>query len=113
MKKPLFSRKAFITGIVISFIIGAGNIYNMMVIRGSYMALDFTTPSAIFLLFWLTLANLFLRKKTPRFSFSVPDLILIYIMAIVACAIPTMGLVLYLLPLIAGTKYYATEQNQW
>ncbi|MCM8820761.1 MAG: hypothetical protein NC932_02275 [Candidatus Omnitrophica bacterium] len=46
-------------------------------------------------------------------ALSVPEMILIYIMMLVSCAIPTMGLTLYLIPLISGAKYYASPQNQW
>ncbi len=108
-----FRLRAIVLGIILSFCIGAGNVYNLMVLQGSYMALDFTTPAAIFFIFWLTLYNYFARKYFQKGSFSSPELILIYIMMIVSCSIPTMGLNLYLIPLIAGTKYYATPQNQW
>jgi hypothetical protein len=84
-----------------------------MVIQGSFMALDFTTPAAIFFIFWIALYNYFARKYFPKGSFSYAELILIYIMMLVSCSIPTMGLNLYLIPLIAGTGYYATPQNQW
>ncbi|MCD6408544.1 hypothetical protein J7L87_05805 [bacterium] len=109
----IFTVRALIIGAIFSFLIGAGNVYNLMVIKGSYMALDFTTPSAIFFIFFISLYNVLAKKFFPRFSLSAPEMILIYIMMIVSCAIPTMGLTLYLIPLIAGTKYYATPQNEW
>ncbi len=113
MRKDVFTKRSLLIGTILSFFIGAGNVYNLMVIKGSYMALDFTTPSAIFLIFWITLINYLLKKFVPKISLSVSEMILIYIMMIVSCSIPTMGLVLYLVPLIAGTKYYATPQNNW
>jgi len=84
-----------------------------MVIQGSDMTIDFTTGAAIFLIFWITLFNYILKKISPKFALSVSEMILIYIMMIVSCSIPTKGLTLYLIPLIAGTKYYANDQNNW
>ena len=108
-----FTLRSIITGAVLAFIIGAGNIYNLMIIKGSYMALDFTTPAAIFFIFWISLLNVAFKKIAPRIVFSPAELILIYIMMIVSCSIPTMGLTLYLIPLISGASYYATPQNNW
>lgn len=113
MQERGFTLRALIFGAILSFIIGAGNVYNLMTIQGSYMALDFTTPAAIFFIFWITLLNLLVNKVFPRYSFSPAELILMYIMMIVSCSIPTMGLTLYLVPLISGVKYYATPENQW
>ena len=112
MKNP-FTVRAIIFGAILSFIIGAGNVYNLMVIKGSYMALDFTTPAAIFFIFWISLFNLIFKKIYPKGALSSSELILIYIMMIVSCSIPTMGLTLYLVPLISGVTYYATSQNVW
>lgn len=111
--EKFFTLRALIIGAILSFLIGALDVYNLMVIQGSYMTLDFTTPFAIFFIFSLSLYNLFARKFFKKFSFSSSELILIYIMMIVSCSIPTMGLTLYLVPLIAGTRYYATPQNEW
>lgn len=113
MESNNFRLRAVVLGAILSFCIGAGNVYNLMVLQGSYMALDFTTPAAIFFIFWLALYNCFSKKYFPKGSFSSAELILVYIMMLVSCSIPTMGLNLYLVPLIAGTHYYATPQNQW
>ncbi|MFH0930992.1 MAG: DUF6785 family protein [Candidatus Zixiibacteriota bacterium] len=108
-----FTLRAIIVGLVLSFFIGAGDVYNQMLIHGSYMTIDFTTAGAIFFIFWLSLFNLLLKRFFPRSSLSGPEMILIYMMMVVACAIPTMGLTFYLVPLISGVKYYATPQNEW
>ena len=34
-------------------------------------------------------------------------------MMTISCSIPTMGLTLYLIPLISGIKYYSNPQNEW
>ena len=41
------------------------------------------------------------------------ELATIYIMMIVACAIPSWGFAMNLIPLMAGFFYYATPENSW
>lgn len=111
--KNVFTIRAILIGAILSILICVGDVYNLMVTNGSYMTLDFTTPAAIFILFFLAILNLPLKKFFPRLALSVPELILISIMLMVAASIPTMGLTLYLVPLISGVKYYANPQNEW
>ena len=170
--KPIrtFTAKAFLIGGFLSFFLAIGAPYSNMVIRGSWMALDFSTPGALFLFFFLTGAlNVVLRatKKPlpaliflaavtipyvirifrgvgdPIFSMLSPgmifssfilvlslanflstlwrrsaalnrrELLVVYVMMIVASAIPEMGLAEELLPIIAGALYYATPENEW
>ena len=85
-----------------------------MVVRGSFMALDFSTPGAIFLFFLLTGGvNVLLGKIRPALALARGELLVVYIMMIVATAIPTMGLTEYLLPIITSAQYYATPENEW
>jgi len=77
------------------------------------MTIDFTTGFAIFFIFFITLFNYLFKKIFKKEGLKISELIIIYIMMIVSCAIPTMGLTLYLIPLITGVKYYADPQNGW
>ncbi|HOV22128.1 MAG TPA: hypothetical protein PLW95_05550 [bacterium] len=113
MEKNIFTKRSILIGTILSVFISVSDVYNLMVIQGSDMTIDFTTGAAIYLIFWITLFNYLLKKISPKFSLSIAEMILIYIMMIVSCSIPTMGLTLYLIPLIAGTKYYANDQNNW
>ncbi|MCM8803794.1 MAG: hypothetical protein NC833_00875 [Candidatus Omnitrophica bacterium] len=105
--------KTLVIGTILSFIIGSCDIYNLIKIQGSYMTLDFTTGFAIFFIFFITLFNYLSKKILKKWAFTSEELIIIYIMMIVSCSIPTMGLTLYLIPLIAGVKYYSNPQNEW
>ena len=106
--------KAFLTGAVFSFILGVGAPYGNMAIRGSYMALDFSTPGALFLFFVLVGGvNVLLGAIHRRLALNRAELVTVYIMLIVASAIPDMGLSEYLLPIIAAPFYYATPDNEW
>ena len=106
--------RSLITGTLMAFAISVGAPYGNTVLRGSYMALDFSTAGAIFLFFILVfLIHTLLGLIHPRLSFRRDELAVIYIMAIVSCSIPTMGLTEYLLPIISGAIYYATPENEW
>ena len=164
-----YTLKAFLIGAFFSFFLSIGGPYGNMAIRGSYMTLDFSTPGALFLFFFLAgVLNVVLKlagrgllpsllflavvaipcvtKVTdPSFQFdpSSPgvifsifilllasvnvifvslgkslslnrgELLVVYVMMIVASAIPTMGNSEYLLPIITAVFYYASPENEW
>jgi len=106
--------RSLLAGIVIAIIISTGAPYGNMVLRGSYLALDFSTAGAIFLFFiFVFVVHTALGLLHPRLAFRREELVVVYIMAIVSCSIPTMGLTEYLLPIISGAVYYATPENEW
>ena len=109
-----FTLRAFIVGAAASFFIGIGTTYNIMVLHGSYMAIDFSTAAAIFLFFVLTfLINAGMGKLNRRLALRSGELKTVYVMMVVACAIPTMGLSAQLLPIITAPFYYALPENNW
>ncbi len=77
------------------------------------MALDFGTAAAVFLLFLFTLGNTVVRHLHRGLAFDSRELAIIYVMMVVACAIPTMGLMEYLLPAMTSLGYYSTLENEW
>jgi len=84
------------------------------VLRGSFMALDFSTPAAVALLFVLVAGpNLLLLRFRRTLALTTAELITIYAMMVVASAIPTMGLTAQVIPLSTGPYYYATPENAW
>ena len=106
--------RAFFVGALFSFFISVGAPYGNMALRGSYMALDFTTAAAVFMFFVLTgIVNVLLGLIRRSWALTGPELATTYIMMIVATSIPTMGLTEYLLPIITGGFYYATPENDW
>ena len=93
-----FTFRSLGLGAFFSLCIAIGDPYGNMVIRGSYMGLDFGTPGALFLFFLLAgLLNRLLRLRRE-------ELLVVYIMMIAASAIPTMGLSEYLLTIISGVQ---------
>ncbi|MBT4980925.1 MAG: hypothetical protein HOL51_00845 [Gemmatimonadetes bacterium] len=112
--EPVFSAKAIVTGGLASLCIAIGSPYGNMVIRGSYLSIDFSTARALFLFFLLTgFFNALLRRFATSLALGRRELIVVYIMMIVASAIPTMGLSEYLLTIITGAQYFATPENEW
>ena len=109
-----FTFKSICAGSLLCLCIAVGAPYGNMVVRGSYMALDFSTPGALFLFFILVGGlNALGARLAPNLALGRRELLVVYIMLIVASAIPTMGLTEYLLPTITAGQYYATPENEW
>ena len=88
--------------------------YNSLVVTGSFLTIDFTTAAAILLLFATALfANSLLRRFIPSQSLSTGELSITYVMAAISCSICTMGLTLYLVPILPALHYLASDENQW
>lgn len=114
LRRSSITFRGIFVGALGALALGLGAPYATMVLRGSTMALDFSTPGAIFLLFVLVAGpNLLLRRFRPKLALSPAELITVYIMMVIASAIPTMGLTAQVLPLITAPYYFATPENKW
>ncbi|MBT4497620.1 MAG: hypothetical protein HOC74_07855 [Gemmatimonadetes bacterium] len=106
--------RSFVAGVTASLVVGAGVAYADNVIRGSYLAIDFGSPVAVFLLFVLAaLLNPLLGLLQRSWHLSASEVALVYIMALVAASVPSMGLTGFFLPYLSGAQYYATPENGW
>ena len=106
--------RAFLVGALLSACIGAGACYGANVIGGSLLSVNFTTGAALFLFFFFVGGvNSLLRIFYRPFAFKSGELATIYVMMMVACAIPTVGIMGYLPPLLTAPYYYATPENDW
>lgn len=106
--------RALFLGAVLSVMIALWGPYNCLVLNGSYLTIDFTTAGAVFLLFCTALfVNGLLRRFLFPLSFSSGELFVAYVMAAISCSICTMGLTLYLIPILPAVSYLATPENQW
>ena len=109
-----FTVRGFLVGSCLSLLIAIAIPYGSMVIQGSRLGLSSATPAAFFLLFVLLLTlHILLGALNRAWAFSRGELVTIFVMMAVATAIPTRGVVGMLLPMITGTFYYATPENQW
>jgi len=106
--------RALLLGTALSVAIALWGPYNCLVLTGSYLTIDFTTAGAVFLLFFVSLfVNGLLRRFFFPLSFSSGELFIAYVMSAISCSICTMGLTLYLIPILPAVDYLATPENQW
>ena len=106
--------KALLIGGGASIFIGAAVPYSNMVIKGTVLAHNFSTPVALFIFFVLVLClNPLLHLFHRGLALSRGELAVVYIMAMVATSIPTIGFTEYVLPITTGLYYFATPENNW
>lgn len=105
--------RALIIGAIFSFFVGVGEIFSVAWISGSPMANDHSAGASIFFLFLLVLFINPILKKIRKTFLTSQELSLIFLMMLVACAIPSWGLVMNLIYLIAGVHYFASPENNW
>ena len=86
--------RAFGIGTVLCVLISTGTIYANCIIKGSFMAWAFSTPVALFLLFYLVLANIVVKALARTLALRREELTLIYVMMIISASLPTFGMVL-------------------
>jgi len=69
--------------------------------------------NTIFIIFVLSLLNIFLKKFLPKFTLSKTDLLLLYSMLCVSSAIAGHDMIQRLYPLIGHAFYFASPENDW
>ncbi|MDP6360582.1 MAG: hypothetical protein QF473_36050, partial [Planctomycetota bacterium] len=112
--RPAVTFRSILVGAALCILINLGEPYLVGYVRASPLAADFSTGAAIFLLFVLALnINLALKWCCSRLAFARSELLVCYIMMIVACAVPSWGFTMLLIPWIAAPTYYATRENEW
>ena len=108
------SRRSIIAGSLVAALIGIGAPYENLLISGSPLSFDHSTPAAVLAFFLFSLLiNPLLGALKQRWRFDPAELITVYIMGAVACTLPTIGLVCRLLPQISAGSYFATSGNRW
>ena len=106
--------RAVFVGAVLSLGIGVSLPYTNMIIKGGLLAHNFSTPAALFSFFiFVGAINVGLGLVRRTWELHRGELATVYIMAMLATSIPTIGFSENLLPIIAGYRYYATPENKW
>jgi len=114
INKNFISWRAIFLGMIFSLMLAVGEPYGVALIKGSPLCADFSTGGAIFLFFILVIMlNPLLKVVGKRLGLNREELLVIYIMLIVAAAIPSWGFSMNLPPILAGITYYATPENKW
>lgn len=107
------SLRAVALGLCGCFAIAAGEPFGVLVLRGSPLAADFSAGAAVFLFFILAVLVNPLARLLSGSRLSPGEMGTVYIMMIVAAAIPSWGFTMNLIPLLGGFHYYATPENEW
>ncbi|MBU0477251.1 hypothetical protein KKC91_01605 [bacterium] len=106
--------KSFIIGALLCFLVPVMAHYSIDVVHGSYLAIDFMPAGAIFLFFILVGGiAVILKLISKRIALNSSELLVIYIMMLVASSVATMGLGAQLFPIITAPFYFATPTNRW
>lgn len=106
--------RALVTGTAVAVLLGGGAPFENLLISGSPLHLDYSTPAAVFVFFlFIILINPLLGLLRRSWRFTSAELVTVYVMGAVACTLPTNGLVCRLLPHISSGTYYATPENEW
>lgn len=103
-----FTLRALLIGTALSAAIGIGNPYGKLLIRGTYM--DLPAPFLLFFV-WLVFAQTLLGRIRRSLALTRGELIVIYVMMLVATATPVLSLMLF--TFLSGALYYATSANNW
>ncbi len=113
-EEALVTLRGVLVGGLMCVFIAVAAPYGRHIIQGTALALTSATPIAFFLLFVLMLSvHLVLGGLRRQWAFKRGELITIFIMMMVASAIPTKGVVSMVLPIITGAFYYASPENGW
>jgi len=106
--------RALLIGTLLSVFLNIACPYSVLVMHAAGLTSDYITAGAMMLLFVLVLiVNPLLKLIFGRHALSSAELLLIYIMMIIASAIPTWGLVTNMFHILTRPFYYATPENAW
>ena len=106
--------RSLVGGALLCVALTAGEPFGVLVIHGSPLCADFSTGGAIFLFFLLIFGiNGLLRWLGPRLGLSTAELVTVYVMLVLASAIPSWGFTMNMMGLIGGLRYFASPENRW
>jgi len=106
--------RSLVVGALLCAALTAGEPFGVLVIHGSALCADFSTGGAIFLFFVLIFGiNGLLRWLGPRLGLSTAELVTVYVMLVLASAIPSWGFTMNMMGLIGGLRYFASPENRW
>mgnify|MGYP005836825585 CR=1 FL=1 len=111
---PAVSTRAALLGLLASAFIGWAFPYAEFVIRGTRPA-NTALPFGNILVFFVLvgLLNPVLKAVSRRLALRRGELLVIFVLVLIASAVPNWGMMGQLLPIMAGATYYATPENHW
>ena len=111
---PEVSVRSLIIGAFLAFFLNIACPYSVLVLQNAGLTSDYITAGAmmIFLLI-VGLLNPLMKISYRPWALRSGEMVVIYVMMIVASAIPTWGLVTNLFHILTRPFYYATPENRW
>jgi hypothetical protein len=111
---PEVSIRSLIIGTVLAFFINLACPYSVLVLQNAGLTSDYITAGAMMIFLLLVgLFNPLLKMVYRSWALRAGEMVVIYVMMIVASAIPTWGLVTNLFHILTRPFYYATPENRW
>ncbi|RKU13277.1 hypothetical protein C6501_09440 [Candidatus Poribacteria bacterium] len=106
--------RALLLGLALVVVQAAITPYNDYYLQGTDIAGNHFPLGAVFTLIFLTLViNPILKSVFPRATLNPAELIVIWVMMGISSAIPSKGMMGFLLPYLAAPVYFATPENEW
>jgi hypothetical protein len=106
--------RSVVAGVLLSLVISVGFTYTRVALGQGSMSADYITAGAICILFVvMALVNPCLKLVRRDWGFTQAELVVIYIMLIVASTIPTWGFSGLFVSMLPGLYYFATPENNW
>ncbi len=103
--------RAFLLGLISVVLVALFTPYSDLVLQGTWIGLTAFPISAFFLLCALVSGNAVLSLWCKRLP--PQELLIAYVMVLVAAGIPSFGWTGLLIPYLAGPFYFATPENNW
>ena len=113
-EKSPFTIKGFIVGALMSVFVGVAAPYGMIMVRGTSWGEHASQRGGIFLFVLFTLViNTLLGLIRRPLALNRGELVLVYVMMLVALTVPTQNLLVYIIPVICVPYYSASTENNW
>ncbi len=107
------SWRALLLGALLIPVVAIWNEYTEIVAEGTDLVAMSLIIAVVIVLFVLVMANLALKKWTPRIAFSQAELMYVYVMLTVSVGISGIGMGQFLVPQLGNLYHFANETNRW
>lgn len=105
--------RSVVVGAALCFGLGYVEPYAILIVQTHSLAFDMSAPGAVFAFFVLVgVVNLGLRLVGEGWALNRAELVTVYVMMLIASAIPSRG-IMVLIPVLAAPYYYRTPENEW
>ena len=105
--------RSLLLGVVFVLFISIGAPYSLYSIHSSMWAISYLPFSVVFFFFLLVMLNAMVGWARPGMALTRTELLVVFIMGLVAASIPTWGTTSYLVSVVAAPHFFASPENRW